>query len=150
MIIVDNCLWRLVIYTKHDFAPYSGFQVIVTDIGFHLKLGFIIMLLRLCLKISIKTYFRQNENLNKRVKKDQTFLALAGLLLLIFFAAALLAVGKLCRGVFSVNNSMWRLVIYTEHDFPLILGFKLSSQILVFTLNRDSRKGYLHTQWFSS
>ena len=35
---------------------------------------------------------------------------------------------------------LWRLVVYTEHDFPLILGFKLSTQTLVFTLDRNSRK----------
>ena len=42
------------------------------------------------------------------------------------------------------------LLVYTEHDFHFILGFKLSTQPLFFTLNRDSRKGYLHRQWFSS
>ena len=52
--------------------------------------------------------------------------------------------------MFSVDDFLWRLVVYTEHDFHLILGFKLSSQKLVFTLNWDSRKGYLHRQWFSS
>ena len=54
------------------------------------------------------------------------------------------------RGIFSVDNCLWRLVVYTEHDFHLILGFKLSSQTLVFTLNQDSRIGYLDRQWFSS
>ena len=39
------------------------------------------------------------------------------------------------RGMFSVDNCLRRLVVYTEHDFHLILGFKLSSQTLVFTLN---------------
>ena len=29
---------------------------------------------------------------------------------------------------------MWKLVVHTEHDFHLILGFKLSSQTVVFTL----------------
>ena len=32
------------------------------------------------------------------------------------------------RGMFSLDNNLWRLVVYTEHDFHLILGFKLSSQ----------------------
>ena len=54
------------------------------------------------------------------------------------------------KGMFSVDNCLWRLVVYTEHDFHLILGFRLSSQTLVFTLNWDSRKGYLHRKWFSS
>ena len=30
------------------------------------------------------------------------------------------------RGMFSVDNCLCRLVVYTEHDFQLILGFKLS------------------------
>ena len=43
------------------------------------------------------------------------------------------------RGMFGVDNCLWRLVVYTEHDFHLNLGFKLSSQTLVFTLNRVSQ-----------
>ena len=38
--------------------------------------------------------------------------------------------------------------VYTEPDFHLILGFKLFSQTLVFTLNQDSTKGQIHRQWF--
>ena len=53
------------------------------------------------------------------------------------------------RGMFSADNCLWRLVVYTEHHFHPILGFRLSSQALIFTLNWDSRKGYLHRQWFS-
>ena len=36
--------------------------------------------------------------------------------------------------MFNVDNGLWRLVVYPEHDFHLILGFKLSSQTLGFTL----------------
>ena len=48
------------------------------------------------------------------------------------------------KGMFSVDNCLWRLVVYTEHEFHPILGLKISSQTLVFTLNWDSRKGYPH------
>ena len=57
---------------------------------------------------------------------------------------------QVCSSYFSGDNCLWRLVVYTEHDFHFIMGFKLSSQTLVFTLNPDSRKGYLHRQWLSS
>ena len=41
------------------------------------------------------------------------------------------------------------LLFYPDNDFHLILGFNISIQTMVFTLNQDSRKGYLHRQWFS-
>ena len=64
------------------------------------------------------------------------------------------------RGMFSVDNCLWMWVVYTEHDYHLILGFKLSSQIgfhlklgfkkrlstqtVIFILNLISRNSYLH------
>ena len=42
---------------------------------------------------------------------------------------------------------LWRSFVYTEHDFHLILGFNLSTRTLVFTLNRELRKGYIHRQY---
>ena len=52
------------------------------------------------------------------------------------------------RRVFS-GVDVWSVemsCLYTEQDFHLILGFKLSTQTVVFTLNWDSRKVYLHSQ----
>ena len=36
----------------------------------------------------------------------------------------------------------------TDNDFHFDLGFKFSTQTMVFTLNLDSRKGSLHEKWF--
>ena len=57
---------------------------------------------------------------------------------------------KLTIEVLSVEICcLGRLLVYTDNDCHLILGFKIYIQTMVFTLNRDSRKGYRHRQWFS-
>ena len=51
--------------------------------------------------------------------------------------------------VLSVETTcLYRELLYTYNDFHLNLGFKFFSQTMVFTLNLDSRKGFLHRQWF--
>ena len=46
------------------------------------------------------------------------------------------------------STCLCRLLIYTNNDFQLILGFNYSLPTMLFTLNLDSRKGYLHRKWF--
>ena len=44
------------------------------------------------------------------------------------------------RGMLSVDNCRWRLVVYTEHEFHLIRCFMLSLKILVLILKLVFKK----------
>ena len=49
--------------------------------------------------------------------------------------------------VLSLERScLYGELLYTDNDFHFNLGFKFSTQAMVFTLNLDSRKGSLHRQ----
>ena len=48
------------------------------------------------------------------------------------------------------GTCLCRELLYKDNDFHLNLGFKFSTQTMVFTLNLVSRKGSLHSQWFES